>query len=519
MNPITLVPTPTREVIDLAKAESMIDTWRAKLLEHQAAVQATCTITTTTTTDSSPPPPPLPLCDTLVLSNKSYTPEAAKCIASFLTSSSSLSLSSNQGDEQEVFHPPIVSGIQTAILSDIIASQPEAEGLQVLSILTGIFQNTSGTGTLKHVDLSDNAMGSKGVTACQEVIGGKAVRNSLESLKLCNNGLSEDTMEEVACLLTATAGEDNDEDDIDHNNLDEETNANGSRSCIAQNLKLLHFYNNMSGNDGCKSFAKILNHCTDKIMDIRMSGTRARAEGSRFIVQALYDAAQRGDLKNLIKLDLKDNSFAEVETYQLLTQALEKCTTLKELNLHDCVLHDEGIRVVCDALIQAKAPLEHLNLGGNDVTPVGAKSIARLLKHVNSTLVTFCASENDELTSRGVKRIVDVLDSVTLENVVFNITSIGKIGADAIVAMKDRVPNIKVLEMDENRIPLVCVEKLQEVYGDVLMEMEDNDEEEDADDDLEEEEEEEEEGEEEETMVPNDDAMDSLTSALGKVTV
>jgi hypothetical protein len=150
----------------------------------------------------------------------------------------------------------------------------------VLSIIaTGAFQNST---CLKHVGLSDNnAIGSKGVKAYEKVIRGKASRHSLESLKMCNNGfLLEHAMGEVAFFLTTTT-------DYHDNNLEQEQHQiqdDQSTPCNAQNLKLLHFFNNMrSGDDGCKSFAKILNHCMDNIMDICMCGTPARDQGSQYV--------------------------------------------------------------------------------------------------------------------------------------------------------------------------------------------------------------------------------------------
>ena len=122
------------------------------------------------------------------MTDKSYTFEAATLIAEFLTST-------------DIFSPCLSAGIQIANLADIIASRMEEEGLEVLQILSNAFQ----TSRLIEVDLSDNAMGSKGVTACEMVLGGIPVATSLQKLSLCNNGLSESTMEEVAELLTTTS--------------------------------------------------------------------------------------------------------------------------------------------------------------------------------------------------------------------------------------------------------------------------------------------------------------------------
>ena len=447
--PLTLKPSPDREVVDTEKAEAMVSSWRAELLAYQTAN------------------PDSLLCDKIILANKSYTKEAITVIAKFLTST----------DE---FSPSIASGIKYAGLDDMIASRMEDEGLAVLTAISNAFENSQ----LVEVDLSDNAMGSKGLTACEMVLGGKAVMNSMESLKLCNNGLSEYTMAEVATLLTNEHGIDG--------------------SCIAQNLRRVHFYNNMSGNQGCESFAQIMAKASHKLEDIRMSGTRARAEGSAYITSSLSSLADQNKLKNLAKLDLADNSFGEC--FEDLANALKSCPQLTYLNLNDCMLTDEGVEAVCVALLEADTPLEYLNLGGNDITPEGAKSVVNLITAVNSTIVTFIADEN-ELTSKGIRIITKAFNSQTLKEITFNGTECGSIGADAVVAMKDKVPNLETLAIDDNRIPEGAVERLTEAFGDILTEMEGNDDEEDADDDLSDDE-----GE-------DDASVDDLAAAMANVAV
>lgn len=460
MSPIVLEPTPEREVVDAAKAESMIASWKEQLQSYRSS-----------NPDASV------LCEKIVLTNKSYTREAAKVIADFLTGT----------DE---FNPSIASGIKYAQLDDIIASRMEDEGLEVLTTISNAFQDSK----LIEVDLSDNAMGSKGVTACEMVIGGNAVQNSMEALKLCNNGLSEYTMEEVADLLTKEI-------------------ENGS--CIAEKLRLIHFFNNMSGNAGCESFAKIMAKCSDKLEDVRMSGTRARAEGSAHITSSLAALAADDKLGNIQRLDLADNSFGDCA--EDLATTLKGCPKLTYLNLNDCMLADEGIEMICDALIESKAPVEYLNLGGNEITKDGAKNVAKLIRAKNSTLVTFMANEN-EMTSIGIRTIAKAFKSSTVKTVTFNFNEVGTIGADALIAMKGRLSSLEKVEIDGNMIPEDAVERLTDAFGDILVELEENDDEEDADDDLDSDDLEED-SEDEAVDAAQDAAVDDLANALGNVTV
>lgn len=96
--PITLSPPGEREVVDKARALEIIAHWREQLLAHRAKVVAT----------SNPAANTLPLCDTIVLADKSYTHEAAMEISTFLTSTTE-------------FDPSIASGITVADVSDVIA--------------------------------------------------------------------------------------------------------------------------------------------------------------------------------------------------------------------------------------------------------------------------------------------------------------------------------------------------------------------------------------------------------------
>eukprot|EP01036_Dinobryon_divergens_P059933 gene59933-79931_t len=127
---------------------------------------------------------------TLRLSNKSFSDEAASFLASVIIPFNSL---------------------QVADISDIIAGRPEEEALRTL---TSICNSLSGKDLIE-LNVSDNALGSKGVESCRGVLTCK----KLERLFLCNNGLSAESAELISKIL--------------HDG-----------GCPP--LKLLNFYNNMS---------------------------------------------------------------------------------------------------------------------------------------------------------------------------------------------------------------------------------------------------------------------------------
>ena len=114
-----------------------------------------------------------------------------------------------------------MTSITEADISDVIAGRPEDLALRVLAALCGGLQGRS----LTHIDVSDNAMGEKGINACRPALEGQ--RESLRSLRMCNDGLSASAMEAMRDLLIGT---DNDRRDVE-----------------PAALCSLHFHNNMSG--------------------------------------------------------------------------------------------------------------------------------------------------------------------------------------------------------------------------------------------------------------------------------
>lgn len=75
-------------------------------------------------------------------------------------------------------------------------------------------------------------------------------------------------------------------------------------------LKLLHFYNNMSGDEGAKNMSTILTACPT-IEDLRFSATRSGNAGCLKIAEAI------GTITSLTKLDLMDNTFGTVAADKL----------------------------------------------------------------------------------------------------------------------------------------------------------------------------------------------------------
>ena len=114
-------------------------------------------------------------------------------------------------------------GLVDVDMSDIIAGREEAIGLKVYEVLTAVLKVGTprlsllpvlafspirpSTGEclcvpqekrLQSINLSDNALGPKGVASCRDMLAGQ---EDLQHLYLCRNGVSAEAMRTVADLL------------------------------------------------------------------------------------------------------------------------------------------------------------------------------------------------------------------------------------------------------------------------------------------------------------------------------
>mmetsp|Transcript_37492 Transcript_37492/g.87423 ORF Transcript_37492/g.87423 Transcript_37492/m.87423 type:complete len:427 (-) Transcript_37492:119-1399(-) len=396
----TLRPPGERETVDAARAKEIVSHWQSTFPDEKF--------------------------EKVALGNKAYTGEAAEIIGAYIASDQ-------------------FSRLKVADLADVIAGRMEVEGLMVLKALCDAVGKHR---ELVEVDLSDNAMGLKGIAACTSAL--EDQRGTIQRLSMCNDGLSGESMNEVANIL-----------------------------CQAKPSPLtkIHFFNNMSGDPGCYAFKKILSNC-EVLENIRFSGTRAQRPGSLEVAKEFDALGKAGKLSQLKYLDLNDNTFGE-EGGSILASALSNCPNLEYLGLRDCVLGDEATTAVCKAL---KCPLSYLDLSGNDLTAKGAKSVAKLLKSMN-TLQTFYCEEN-EMTSRGIAAVANALGQ-NISVIKLGSNECGSIGAKALVSAASRLKSLKEINLDGNMFPVNDVEELAVAFGDRLLEMEDNDDEEDVDENLE----------------------------------
>jgi Ran GTPase-activating protein (RanGAP) involved in mRNA processing and transport len=285
------------------------------------------------------------------LANKSYSQDAAKVVA----------------DTLQTF-----KSVKIADLADIIAGRVEAEALIVLkTICDGL-----GHLDLESVDLSDNALGEKGVRACGAILFEK---KNLQKLWFNNVGCSA----ECAAVI---------------------------REIVLSNdptsLRLFHFFNNMSGPGGAAELAQIVEN-SPLLEDLRFSGTRCQSEGSLAFAQGIAALSEKQFAANggagcLVNLDLADNVFKE-EGSELLAKALKSQPNLTVLNLRDAGLGDEGVTEICNAIgAEGNAPkLVKLELSGNEISDDNSVMEAVGACVVTKTTLQHLGLEENEMASAG----------------------------------------------------------------------------------------------------------------------
>eukprot|EP00937_MAST-01D_sp_MAST-1D-sp2_P008289 g8289.t1 len=382
------------------------------------------------------------------LANKSYTAEGAAEVAAVLQS---------------------LSAVRDADMADIIAGRMEAEALVVLRTLSDALADAGVS--LRSVDLSDNALGEKGVRACGAILHGNA---ALEELWFNNNGISAECAAVIAEIVTAVR---------------------------PTQLRLFHFFNNMSGPKGAASLAQVV-ELSPLLQDLRFSGTRCLSEGSLAFAQGVAALAriQRADPANagaglLVNLDLADNCFGE-EGSALLAGALAAQPALRRLVLRDSGLGDGGVARVC-AAVGATAPgLVELELSGNDMTgeSIGAAADCAASKAALEHL----GLEENEMGSDGARALAARLagggfaGQATLRTLLLGTNEVSGAGGIALAQALSGYDALTKLGMDGNMFSAGALDAitaaleahgLLQALGDEEGRWEENDESGDEDDD------------------------------------
>ncbi|XP_010277862.1 PREDICTED: RAN GTPase-activating protein 2-like [Nelumbo nucifera] len=321
-------------------------------------------------------------------------------------------------------------------LSDFVAGRPEMEALEVMNIFSSALEGC----VLKSLNLSNNAMGEKGVRAFEMLL---KSQNNLEELYLMNNGISKEAAQAVSESIPST-----------------------------EKLKVLHFHNNMTGDEGAFAISKVIMH-SPALEDFRCSSTRVGSEGGIVLAEAL------GTCTHLKKLDLHDNMFG-VDAGFGLSKALSGHTSLTEAYLSYLNLENEGAIALANSLKESAPLLEVLELAGNDITIEAAPALAACIA-AKQFLAKLNLAEN-ELKDKGAILIGKALEEGhgLLEEVDFSTNSVRRAGARSLAQAVVNKPEFKLLTINGNCISDEGIDEVKEIFKkspDVLGPFDENDEE------------------------------------------
>uniref|UniRef100_A0A2N9H0W5 WPP domain-containing protein n=1 Tax=Fagus sylvatica TaxID=28930 RepID=A0A2N9H0W5_FAGSY len=305
-------------------------------------------------------------------------------------------------------------------LSDFIAGRPEAEAIEVMNIFSSALEGCG----LRYLNLSNNAMGEKGVRAFGSLL---RSQKNLEELYLMNDGISEEAARAVCELIPST-----------------------------EKLRVLHFHNNMTGDEGALAIAEMVK-CSPALEDFRCSSTRVGSEGGVAVAEAL------GTCTHLKKLDLRDNMFG-VEAGVALSKAISVFADLTEVYLSYLNLEDEGAVTLANALKDSAPSLEVLDMAGNDITAKAAASLAACIA-AKQFLTMLNLSEN-ELKDEGAILISQVLEvgHSQLNEVDLSANQIRRAGARVLAQAVVHKPGFKLLNINSNFISDEGIDDVKEVF-------------------------------------------------------
>lgn len=364
---------------------------------------------------------------TIRLSNKSFGQDSAEVVAGVLRE---------------------MTGIKVADISDIIAGRHEDDALVVLKIICSAIVENNTAGLLEEVNVSENALGRKGLIACQDLLQVPSVRR----FYFCNNGLSAEASELITEILLASPAL------VDG----------------ALPFTTLHFYNNMSGENGAKASARLIEKCPN-LEDLRYSATRAGKEGCAAIVQAM------SGLRKLKRVDLADSSFSD-ENMSDLVDTLSKQPQLAYLNIRDGGLESEGIESLATELAKSKPPLEYIDLSGNDASEESLEPISVLLTSISDSLEEFILDDSEVMDIEAIKdTLIPALGKLSkLHTLSLCGCTLTAAAAVAVARCVCKIETFKLLKLDGNEIceeGVALVMSILAKHGKTLGPMEDNDEE------------------------------------------
>ncbi|KAI3742742.1 hypothetical protein L1987_60436 [Smallanthus sonchifolius] len=284
-------------------------------------------------------------------------------------------------------------------LSDIVSRRPEPEAVEVMKMFSSALEGCQ----LNHLNLSNNALGEKGVRAF-----GGLLKSQGNLVELCfmNAGISQEAAKAVCELIPSTG-----------------------------KLKMLHFHHNMTGDEGAVAISQLVKG-SPNLEDFRCSSSRIGSAGGIALAEALKTSTL------LKKLDLRDNMFGP-KPGVALNHTLSTHLNLTEIYLSYLNLENEGTIAIADALKESISTLEIIEMAGNNITSEAANALAKCIISKKHSLTRINLSEN-EIKDAGAIVIGKALEDAFERLCVVDLSSNG-IRRDGAMALAKAVVGVEVV--------------------------------------------------------------------------
>lgn len=262
--------------------------------------------------------------------------------------------------------------VRSVTLEDCIASLPQDEALRSLSALASSIGMWKG---LHSVNLSYNALGSRGIAACSTLLQGQ---RELQELHLVESGLACESarlLQQYLCLGPTTE------------------------------LRVLQIHANRIESQGLVYLAEVVKR-SPLLERLRMSSLGAKSSALGTLANALQGKT------NLRDLDLSDN-YLDAQDAAELSAVLVTLPALERLLFRDLAMGDNAAEALLRPLAAADPlpPLTELGLAGNEFSGVTAAYIGEVILTFNGSLQILELSRN-ELGSTGADLLVESLSKM-----------------------------------------------------------------------------------------------------------
>ncbi|KAL7372594.1 hypothetical protein ABVT39_019030 [Epinephelus coioides] len=226
--------------------------------------------------------------------------------------------------------------------------------------------------------------------------------------------------------------------------------------------------------------------------DFRRTYLRLCKEGGMEPQESIVAQLQESRAAQGSRLDLRGQSLS-VDTCSVLARSFQKDTTFTEVLLSDCMLSEEGAKVLLTGLF-SNTTVKVLDLKGNNLRSTGAEVLGKLLARnktlqrlvlewnalgvwdeafllfceglASNTVLTQLDLRNNQINHHGASELALALQrNATLQMLDLRWNNIGLLGGRSLLEALQKNKSIVKLEMAGNNIPSDTLKALEQTTG------------------------------------------------------